>query len=380
MDAIRSKQLETAEVKYGQATGYGFARRYVDGKAVAVIGREDLGYGIQLMAEAAGSVTGLIEASRDLEETSKAHPAPNVSYRKVSLPDLPYPEETFDVVVAFQVIEKLEHPEDLVREAKRVLKRDGLLLISTPDRQTYSNDRNYAAPGHKSEMYTPEFRELLGRHFAWVRLYRQGTVAGGVIFEPSEKPSALPVECATFYSKNPSSSVESPATNFVMAVCGSPEAPEDETPRPYLILDRDRRVFDECREYLEDVELLRGEILHMQETEVQAFYENLEARNAEIRRLRGRERESANRRRELKGRARTLKEQVRNLEDQRRDLEDQRRDLEGQVRSLKGRMRNSEARVRDLTTRIRDIESSRAWRVLTLYRRLRGVNDLERPG
>lgn len=373
MDAIRSKQLETAEVKYGQATGYGFARRYVDGKAVAVIGREDLGYGIQLMAESAGSVTGLIEAFRDFEETSKAHPAPNVSYRKVSLPDLPYPDESFDVVVAFQVIEKSEDPGEMVREAKRVLKRDGLLLISTPDRQTYSNDRNYAAPDHKSEMYTPEFRELLGRHFAWVRLYRQGTVAGGVIFEPSEKPSAVPVECATFYSKNPSSSVESPATNFVMAVCGSPEAPEDETPQPYLLLDRDRRVFDECREHLEDVELLRGEILHMQETEVQAFYENLEARNTEIRRLRDRERGSANRRRELEEQARSLKEQVRNLEDQRRDLE-------GQVRSLKGRMRNSEARVRDLTAHIRDIESSSAWRVLALYRRLRGVNDSERPG
>ena len=41
--------------------------------------------------------------------------------------------------------------------------------------------------------------------------------------------------------------------------------------RPYLLLDRDRRIFDECEDRAEDVELLREEVERMQETEVQAF-------------------------------------------------------------------------------------------------------------
>ena len=358
MDAISSKQ-PTVENTYNQMTGYGFARRYVEGKVVAVIGRDGLGYGAGLLAETAESVTGLIESSGSFEKASTAHSAPNSSHEHVSLPDLPYPDGSFDVVVALQIIEKLNHPEDLVREARRILKRDGVLIISTPDKQTHSNDRNYNNPDHKSEMYAPEFREMLGRHFERVRLYRQGTVAGGLIFESAQRLSVGSVESAPFYSADPSFSVEPPVTQSVVAVCGGSEAPEHENPQPYLLLDRDRRIFDEHDAHREDVELLRGEIRQMQETEVQAFHETLEARNHEIRRLRARERE---------------------LSDLTQKLEGRRRDQERRARKLESRTRASETRARNLTVHIQNIESSRFWRLLTLYRRLRGVDDSGRPG
>ena len=346
MDAISSKQ-PTVENTYNQMTGYGFARRYVEGKVVAVIGRDGLGYGAGLLAETAKSVTGLTDSSGVVGLASTAHP-----YEHVSLPDLPYPDGSFDVVVALQIIEKLNHPEDLVREARRVLKRDGVLIISTPDKQTHSNDRNYDNPDHKSEMYAPEFREMLGRHFERVRLYRQGTVAGGLIFGSTERLSVESVESAPFYSADPSFGVEPPVTQSVVAVCGGSEAPEHENPQPYLLLDRDRRIFDEHDAHREDVELLRGEIRQMQETEVQAFHETLEARNHEIRRLRARERE----------------------------LSDLTQKLEGRRQDQEGRARASETRARNLTVHIQNIESSRFWRLLTLYRRLRGVDDSGRPG
>lgn len=342
------KQSMAAENQYNHLTGYGFARRYVEGKTIAVIGWDELGYGARLLAGTAGSVTGLTDSSEAAERASTDHPVPNVNYRKVSLQDLPYPEESFDVVVALQVIEKLNNPDDLVREAKRVLKRDGVLLISTPDRQTHSNNRDYKDPANKEEMYVPEFRELLGRHFEQVRVYRQGAVAGGLIFESPEGLFSAPVESFPSYSANPSFDAEPPATHFVMAVCGGPETPEQENPQPYLILDRDRRIFNECDDYREDVELLRDEIQHMQETEVQAFHETLATRNGEIRRLRARERELTNRIRRL----------------------------EGQSKKLKG----LETQVRSLETHIQNIEESRAWWLLTLYRRLRGENDSERIG
>ncbi len=50
---------------------------------------------------------------------------------------------------------------------------------------------------------------------------------------------------------------------------------EEEEEQPYLLLDRDRRVFDECEERAEDVELLRDEVRQMQETEVQVFVDTL---------------------------------------------------------------------------------------------------------
>src|SRR3712207_8915753 len=44
-------------------------------------------------------------------------------------------EGSFDVVVAFGVIEGLERPEELVEEAKRLLKEGGVLLVSVADKR-----------------------------------------------------------------------------------------------------------------------------------------------------------------------------------------------------------------------------------------------------
>ncbi len=73
---------ESSKDAYDRLTGYGFARRYVGGKIVADIGREEVGYGSRLLAETAESVTVLIGSPEAVERASAAHPAPNVSYRR----------------------------------------------------------------------------------------------------------------------------------------------------------------------------------------------------------------------------------------------------------------------------------------------------------
>ena len=261
-----------SEGVYDLLTGYAFARRYVGGKTVADIGWEEIGYGSRLLAETARSVAGLANSSEAVKRASAVYSAPNVSYQKIDLPKLPHSEGHFDVVVALGVIENLEHPEDLVRELKRVLKRDGILVISTPDKQAYANDRE-SVDGRR-EMYIPEFREMLERNFGQVRVYRQGAVAGGFVFPASEEVTGAPLESARFSLASPDLGMDLPTTRSVIAVCGDAETPVQEE-QPYLLLDRDRRVFDECEEHAEDVELMRGEIRQMQETEVQAFVDAL---------------------------------------------------------------------------------------------------------
>jgi SAM-dependent methyltransferase len=266
----------SSEAAYDRLSGYGFARRYVKGKIVADVGWEEIGYGSRLLAETAESVVGLTNSPEAVDLASAAYSAPNVSYRRVSLSELPYSESYFDAVIAFGVVEHLEHPADLVREVTRVLKKDGVLVISVSDKQAYPNDSSRGGvDDRRREMYVPELRELLERHFGHVHVYRQGAVAGGFVFPASGEVTGTQVESARFSLTNPDLGAEPPMTRSVIAVCSDDVGVLGQEEQPYLLLDRDRRVFDECEERAEDVELMRGEIQRMQATEVQAFLDAL---------------------------------------------------------------------------------------------------------
>lgn len=318
-----------AKVAYDRLVGYRFAQRYVEGKSVAVLGVEDLGYGTRLLAASADSVVGLTGSDQLLELAQTFYATPNVSYGKADFPMLPYGEESFDVVVALEVIETQSYPEDLLRSAKRVLKRDGLLVISTVDKHVYSNERNRRDASHKREMYVPEFRGLLEKHFGQVRLYQQGTVAGGYV-SPVAKGSGANVESAPSSVSGPSFDTKLPTPHLVVAVCADVEI-EGEDERPYVLLDSDRRVFEECDDYREDAELLRDEIRHMQRTEVQAFQEEARLRNTEI-------------------------------------------------AYLRAQLERSRVRLQKLERYIDNIENSRGWQALGVYRRLRaGSSNPRRP-
>ncbi|HEY5587880.1 MAG TPA: class I SAM-dependent methyltransferase [Candidatus Paceibacterota bacterium] len=52
---------------------------------------------------------------------------------------LPFNDGYFEVIVSFDVIEHVEDDENFVREIRRVLKKNGKLLIATPNRNRFSN-------------------------------------------------------------------------------------------------------------------------------------------------------------------------------------------------------------------------------------------------
>lgn len=327
-----------AEKSYNLLTLLGFARRYVSGKNVIFISREGIGVGSSLLSETAKSVVGLTDSEEELGVASRFYPAaPNVRYERAGFPELPHPEGYFDVAVVWSMVERLVSPENLLREVKRVLGRDGLLIVSTPDKQAHSNDRNYKDPEHIREMYVPEFEELVERFFKHVSLYRHGAVSGGIVFKTPANLSRPLVETAGFDSIS-KPSPEGVDTCFVLAVCSDDmdAMPGDE--RPYLLLDCNRRIFDESDDQREDIELLKAEIDQMQRTEVQAFQDALLIRNSENQHL--------------------------NSENQR---------LKAEIRRLENRNAN-------LEQHIRNIESSHTWQALRLYRGLRARLGARKQG
>ncbi|WP_164491626.1 class I SAM-dependent methyltransferase [Staphylospora marina] len=80
-----------------------------------------------------GKITGLDLSSGILKELKeRAQGYDNVSLVQGDLQEkLPFPDETFDLVMAHFVLYHLEHIPHAIRELKRVLKPGGTLLLST---------------------------------------------------------------------------------------------------------------------------------------------------------------------------------------------------------------------------------------------------------
>ena len=118
------------------------------------------GYGADLLAGVARRVIGV-----DYDDSAVAHVRaryPRVEVLQGNLASLPLPDASVDVVVNFQVIEHLWDQSQFVAECRRVLRPGGLLLMSTPNRITFTPGSDTPVnPFHTRELNAAELTELL---------------------------------------------------------------------------------------------------------------------------------------------------------------------------------------------------------------------------
>lgn len=147
------------------------------------------GYGSAFLAQTARSVVGV-----DLDAASVAHAC--ASYRRANLRFatgdarcLPLPDASFDLVVSFETLEHLVEHDAFLSEVRRVLRPGGRLLLSTPERDTYSPADAEANPFHVCELARADLSALLRRHFAHVAILGQRPMLGSAIVA-EEAPKA----------------------------------------------------------------------------------------------------------------------------------------------------------------------------------------------
>ena len=130
-----------------------------------------VGYGSAFLAGHARRVVGVDRDEEAIAYARRRYARPNVEFRVGDLLDLDLADGSFDVVCSFETIEHLDDVEGFLGEVVRVLRPEGVFLVSTPrvDETTASPEN----PFHRIELSPGDFEALLRRSFREVELYGQ---------------------------------------------------------------------------------------------------------------------------------------------------------------------------------------------------------------
>jgi len=175
------------EIRYEHLHRYAFARELVAGKRVldAACGE---GYGSALLADSAAAVIGVDRSAEAIAHARSRYGASNVDFREADCLELPFDDDHFDCVVSFETLEHLDDHEGLLAEFRRVIRPDGFLLLSSPDKAVYSDTLQNRNEFHVRELYRDELEALLQAHFPAFRLFGQKLVFQSAIWSLEETP------------------------------------------------------------------------------------------------------------------------------------------------------------------------------------------------
>ena len=178
-------EMEPGIIHYEHLHRYKFAKEFVKDKIVLDLACGE-GYGSFLMADTAKKVIGIDIDKETIEHASLKYLRDNLKFVSGSMTNIPLDgEKIFDIIVCFEAIEHIKEQEQLIKEVKRLLKKDGILIISTPNAYIYSQKPGYNIfqnPFHLKEMRYEEFGEILKTNFKEIFIYGQKVYPASNIF------------------------------------------------------------------------------------------------------------------------------------------------------------------------------------------------------
>ena len=149
---------------------YEFALPFCAGKEVLDAGC-GVGYGTAHLATVARRVVGVDRDADTIAYARQRYGSDSVEFVAADLLELPLADDSFDAACSFETIEHVPDPEALVAQLRRVLRPDGVCLVSTP--RAEETTRAPDNPFHAVELSAGDLERLLRARFAEVTLYGQ---------------------------------------------------------------------------------------------------------------------------------------------------------------------------------------------------------------
>jgi ubiquinone/menaquinone biosynthesis C-methylase UbiE len=179
-----------------------------------------MAYGCRILSEASASQVDGIDIAPSILDAARPTVPENCHLQVGDVRSLPFANDAFDLVVCFEVLSHVDEPDRVLAELARVLSADGVLIVSSPNRERYPAGN----PHHIQELTPAELQTALAPHFGQIRLAPQQSWNAAVIGgggTPGQEPVAL--EPCRVYATLP---VEAGSQSYAIAVASNAELPQ----------------------------------------------------------------------------------------------------------------------------------------------------------
>lgn len=249
----------SASIAYEHYTRYFFSKHFLEGKSVLDAPSGE-GYGAWISASVAKDVVGIDISEESVNHAKAKYVRANLRFQVGDLGNLPFEAQSFDVITCFEGIEHI--PEEVqqraIEEMRRVLKPNGILFISTPNKRTYSDIPHYKNEFHTKEFYTEEFVALIKAQFPHLQLYGQTVIEGSLLntlsvpgTQPVSNIPPLPESVTLSAGAENTSGLSVDPNNYVYLILVASSEPMRTLPSSYLLADFEQLLRKELTQEIE---------------------------------------------------------------------------------------------------------------------------------
>ncbi|MFQ5964295.1 MAG: glycosyltransferase [Candidatus Scalinduaceae bacterium] len=351
----REVEIETSNSSikhYEHLHRYRLAKEFVKDKDVLVLVCGD-GYGSFVISEEAKSVTGFGMDAASIRLASSRYVKENLKFIKGSITYIPIKEEKmFDVIICFETLENAEDYNALMKEVKRLIKDDGIFMVSIFNRNIYLDQSNNERSFYPRKFYLDELKALLTGNFKNILIYGQKVFPSSNIFPLSKNEGHIK-----------DFAIEKGENEFLFV------PPEKKEARHFIAISSDSPIKETTgNSYLVD---LSETFFRQKDTHIDNLETVIKERDAHINNL-----ESAIRDKDtfIGGLESAIKEgntHINNLESAIRDKDTFIGGLESAIKEGNAHINNLESAIREKDTTLNNIYNSRGWKTLLFYYKIR---------
>lgn len=209
-------------VFYEHYSRYIFASQYVSDKTVLDIAC-GAGYGADLLlTKGARRVIGVDIDSKAVSYAKHKYEREGIEFTVGDAQKVALPDNSVDAVVSFETIEHLDDYQPFLSEIRRVIRDDGVIIISTPNSAVFPGNKF-----HTKEFGIEEFKNIFSQNYKNVEIYYQNnTLASSITTESFLNQDELTEEYRIRTYR--AGIIDSNESMYVLAVCSNSVLPKFE--------------------------------------------------------------------------------------------------------------------------------------------------------